>query len=275
MFVGLQVTQNGSDLWLSYWVSHEHHEEIELARALGAYNGTPVEQKAYPPGQAMPIFQPFLPASSGCVWLPQSGYIWGTFDSPHAGVWNPKEGFREGNNVSTGQSLDPGRVQLEGSTPAEGVASSRDSREGPGVAVEQGWHVSRRLKEVPTLHKQHAAAKLARSGTRAVGGGGNGDGVAGLQPGRTSREWMAETFMAVRDYLLDQADAVRRSMRRSVAELQPDVQFYLSVLLMLTLANSLSILVSAPCASSCLAFLHLLTTIKEHALAMCSTGRCR
>ncbi|BDA43676.1 probable multidrug resistance-associated protein 7 [Coccomyxa sp. Obi] len=241
----MQVTQNGSDLWLSYWVSHEHQEEIELAHALGAFNGTPLEQKAYPPWQAMPTFQPSLPASSGYVWLPQSGYIWGTSDFPHAGVWNPKEGFREG-NVSTGQSLDTGQALSEGSIPAKGVAINKESREGPGIPDELGWHVSRRLKEVPrALHSKFAAAELARNGTRAIGAGGNGNVSAGLQPDRTSREWMADTIMAVRDYLLDQADAVRRSMRRSVAELQPDVQFYLSVLLMLTLANSLSILVRA------------------------------
>ena len=258
----LQVTQNGSDLWLSYWVSHQHHEEIELSRALGISNGTPVEQKAYPPWQAMPTFQPSLPASSGYVWLPQSGYIWGTSDFPHAGVWNPKEGFREG-NASTGQALNESQVSLGGSTPAEGVAIMRESRRGPGTSDEQGWHISRRLKEASrALHGRNAAAKLAR----AVGAGGNSNGATGLQPRRTSREWMADTFMAVRDYLLDQAHAVRRGMRRSVAELQPDVQLYLFVLIMLTLANSLSILVRASCAVKLgrMAFLTLVSTVKTH-----------
>ena len=26
----MQATQNGSDLWLSYWVSHEHEERLRL-----------------------------------------------------------------------------------------------------------------------------------------------------------------------------------------------------------------------------------------------------
>ena len=27
----MQATQNGSDLWLSYWVSHEHKQRLRLA----------------------------------------------------------------------------------------------------------------------------------------------------------------------------------------------------------------------------------------------------
>ena len=29
-----QATQNGSDLWLSYWVSHEHKQRLRLADAV-------------------------------------------------------------------------------------------------------------------------------------------------------------------------------------------------------------------------------------------------
>ena len=29
----MQATQNGSDLWLSYWVSHEHKERLRLGGA--------------------------------------------------------------------------------------------------------------------------------------------------------------------------------------------------------------------------------------------------
>ena len=30
----MQATQNGSDLWLSYWVSHEHKERLRLGDEL-------------------------------------------------------------------------------------------------------------------------------------------------------------------------------------------------------------------------------------------------
>ena len=45
----LQATQNGSDLWLSYWVSHTHEERIEgtlLSTASTAWRDPPAAADA-------------------------------------------------------------------------------------------------------------------------------------------------------------------------------------------------------------------------------------
>lgn len=304
------MTQNGSDLWLSYWVSHQHHEEVELDRALGGFNTTAEQHMLYPKWQAMATFQPFRPISSCYLWPPQSGYMWDASGSPYAAAWiNPKEIFRE-SNTSAGQRSKRSRdVNVEDvSRPAKVANSSMGSLEGLVEAHSPGALLSRRLEEAfRGEQRKDGKAESAGQGTRATGSGetsrasvdelqpgkgavsskgiGNGsEGVHGLGPSLsrslkdafkeeqsqdgparhikpdstavgaggnsehvdkpTSKGRMAEALAAVREYLNQQAARLRRGMRRSMAQLQPDVQFYLSVLLMLTLANSLSILVS-------------------------------
>lgn len=61
----MQATQNGSDLWLSYWVSHSHKERLRLGGPLEL--GSPA-LPSMAPGQAGGALQ-------GLRWTWSGAYI--------------------------------------------------------------------------------------------------------------------------------------------------------------------------------------------------------
>ncbi len=144
-----------------------------------------------------------------------------------------------------GEQSEAGAVRdLTGAGGNSKVVEDLPPREIEAGAVRSGTEAGGSIRNVDDLQPLGSKAGAVRD--RRVGG--NSEVVDGLRPGEKSKGWMADAMAAVRDYVHDQAARLRRGVRRSVAQLQPDVQFYLSVLLMLTLANSLSILVNpSPC----------------------------
>lgn len=224
--VFLQVTQNGSDLWLTYWVSHQHHEEVEAAGVqLAVFNITALNatNEQDQPWEAMSTFQPiFYGAPGHCyVWPPQSGFLLGAAVTPRPETsGRPEDDFREGSWWESEPIVHSTRQLRETAELSKAVFDSADGHDGR----ENGG--------------QSDSAQVTRASSQ------GGDEMQG-RGGRTHGQMVLEAVITVRDYLHDQAAWLRHYMWRSVAQLQPDVQFYLGVLLMLTLANSISILVCA------------------------------
>ncbi len=182
----MQATQNGSDLWLSYWVSHTHKERYEGAWTPA--NGTGVSAGPRAHRQQLDEQQQWLsmgsvqalagPVSQCFLWAQQAPLL------PEA----------------RGSSRD--------GEPASRKEVYREQAHAPAAAAEE--------------------QRVVQAGPREAGAPGGGTW-------RGLRARWAALVAAVQ-----QAWAAKK---RRLHELQPDVQLYLAVLLLLAAANSLFILV--------------------------------
>jgi hypothetical protein len=202
----LQATQNGSDLWLSYWVSHAHQEEVKANFLAASVMGTESSSSPWMDmrhsdnsthWQGILTLQP--PTQSGAAFLfHQLCALWQPLPV-HAAAF--KEPFREAT-----------------STPAGAYSLSGGSQEEA--------YTARRLKEAAEAWPASQSNSPQRNH-----GKGEDRGAAGR---------LLEVLRRL------QRDLVRGAHRRwhlGLVQLQPDVQFYLTVLLTLAVANSVFILV--------------------------------
>ena len=247
----LQVTQNGSDLWLSYWVSHTHEERIEGALLETAWrNATAAPDATGDWQQHMPWLwlsmagvQPAGGQVSQCCLWAQSGLSGGGVE-------------HEGNSNSIGSSSvkrmlvavetepwgdEEGHLDQQQVTHnAEADQSARGS-----VVMEEGLRGGLGVRK---------AAGVAYS-AQAAGGGGS------LQEPGLRQQWQRLAGAAWRLWA---------RQKRLLRELRPDVQLYLSVLLLLAAANSLFILVRSHAAAPSGPYPHTVICMKPWAAAPCA-----
>lgn len=193
----LQATQNGSDLWLSYWVTHTHKERYEavLLSANITFGSEPHSSMQWL--SVGSVQSSFSPVSQCFLWAqpePLFSAPMRTSSSIGREPASQKEEYREQ------------RMHAPTLAPAAAEQDSRQGLRGRAMAEQQAAGIEEGLGQ-------------ADSG--------------GARKGLKDR-WRA---------LLEAAQRAWAERKQSLQELQPDVQLYLSVLLLLAVANSLFILV--------------------------------
>ena len=213
------MTQNGSDLWLSYWVSHTHEERIEgtlMSTASSAWRNPTAAPDAVDGWQQ---HTPWL-------WMSMAGEQSAGGQVSQCCLW---------------AQPDQSGVAVEHAGNA-GSSGSRSSRTFGHPEAELGF------EEGPV--KQEKLANLAHAGLGDMGSRvrkGVLRGVLGV--GKAAGVAPAEGSVQERDVRHIWQELTGRAWRlwvggkRLLRELRPDVQLYLSVLLLLAAANSLFILV--------------------------------
>ena len=217
----LQATQNGSDLWLSYWVSHTHEERIE-----GTLLSTVWRNHLAAPVDALGGWQQHTP----WVWMSMAGAQSAGGQVSQCCLWAHPElsgvGVEHAGNASSGGSS------------LLGGAGAQPSGEGGGA--------------YPPLSLDAAGAEQEYGKDSGLRGGGLSRGLGLGEAGGSAPSTAAAGAegsapeRGVRQRTQGVAGVAWRLWARGrllLRELRPDVQLYLSVLLLLAAANSLFILV--------------------------------